>query len=890
MRVGRLVTVTESRPDDGDMEREVRRSAARYQTLAEASSLAVWRTDEHGELITDMPGWRDLTGQKPDELAGFGWLDAVPGSERARVAAAWTEAVRTGEVYDVEYPLVTESGAQRRIHARGLPVREGGRIVEWIGTATDITERHEALVELQAEKLAVETLRDIGVTLSAELELDRLVAALTDATTTLTGAQFGAFFYTVRTRDGGEFLLHSLSGISQEEFGSFPAPRNTEIFAPTFEGKPPVRIDDVTADARFGRNPPYHGLPEGHLPVRSYLAVPVVSRSGQVHGGLFFGHAEAGRFTERHERLVVGIASQAAIALDNAALYEAERTARAEAELARHHLEMLAAASHRMSTSLEVAGTATELARACLPELGDSAAVFLVGPGRGIESVAVEHVDPAKGELLRELLERYPVRYEAPYGSGAAIRTGEPSFEPEVDDELRQRFAVDDEHFALSSRIAPTSVISVPLAARGRVIGALAVRREGGATYTTADLAVVEELAQRGAVAIDNAQLYARERSAALMLQRSLLPRLLPSLEAATCATRYIPGAAGAEVGGDWYDVLALDGGAVAVAIGDVQGRGLVAASVMGQLRAAVRAYALEDHEPREVIVRADRVVSSLDDGPLATCSYGRYDPVAGTLVIANAGHLPPLLVDGAGARFLEVEPGLPLGVGGAEFAQTEVAVADGSLLVLYTDGLVEDAATPLDVGMARLADVAAATAGLGVDEAADRILDEMVPGGSHDDDVAVLVLGIGAVATDHTVDLSDDPYAVRTARRVAGDVAVAVGDEALGLTVCLLVSEVVTNAIRHVGAAGRLRVRASGRRIRIEVFDRGEDVLEPRAAAGAEGPTERRRGLQLVDTMADAWGVEPTTGGKCVWFEITAAPASVTPPPSPEVPDGHSA
>jgi PAS domain S-box-containing protein len=846
--------VTEAGPDDRSLERAIERGASRYRTLAEASALAVWRADATGKLVSDMPGWREVTGQREDELVGDGWLDAIPESDRRRVAEAWATAVRTGSTYDLEYPVRAEDGTERRIHARGLPRYEDGRIVEWIGTANDITDRHGAMLELQAEKLAVETLRDIGVTLSGELELSKVVHALTEATTNLTGAHAAAFLPAGDGGDGGG------------DDAPFPLAADAAVLAPALAGEP----------VRAANLPDHPDHPE----LRSLLAVPVVSRSGRVHGALALGHEEPGRFTERHERLVVGIASQAAIALDNAALYEAERRARADAETARHRLELLAAASLRMALSLDVAETATALAEACLPELADSSAVFLVGPDQKVEAVAVEHVDPGKAKLLREILERYPVRYDAPYGSGAAIRTGEPSFQPVVDEDLRRRFAVDDEHFEMGAAIAPSSVISVPLLARDRIIGALAVRREEGERYSEDDLAVVEELARRGAVALDNARLYAQERSAGLMLQRSLLPRLLPTLRSATCAVRYLPGAAGAEVGGDWYDVVALADDAVAVAIGDVQGRGLVAASVMGQLRSAVRAYGLEDHEPKDVVARADRVVASLEEGPFATCTYARYEPAQDRLVLANAGHLPPLLLDDGGATFLELDPGLPLGVGGATFEQSVVDVRQGSVLVLYTDGLVEDPDTPLDVGMARLRDVAveALADGLGVEDVADRILDALVPEG-HGDDVALLVLSIGGTASDRVVELADDPAALGTARRAVEEVAATIA-EALEEPAGRLVTTVVGEAIRHAGSAGRLRVRASGRRLRVEVFDLGDR------------PDARRRSLQSLDALAADWGVEPTGAGTCVWFELTAGTTgnrTISSPP-PEVPHGPAA
>lgn len=704
--------MTESRPADGSTAREAGLSAARYRTLVDASDLAVWRADADGALVTDMPDWRDITGQGADQLPGAGWLDAIPEPERTRVREAWEHAVRTGELYDIEYPILTADGGRRLVHARGRPVRDGGRIVEWIGTANDVTERHDALAALDA---------------------------------------------------------------------------------------------------------------------------------------------------------------------------------------AARQLELLAAASHRMAASLDVEETAEALARACLPDVADSAVVLLLDAARDIQVAAVEHVDPERRDALVDLLECYPVRYDAPYGSGAAIRTGQVSFVPFVDDEQRRAFAVNDEHLRMLGRVAPNSVISVPLAARGRVIGALAVRREEGDPYDEADVALVEELAVRGALALDNALLYARERNAALMLQRSLLPRLLPDFQGATCAVRYRPGGAGAEVGGDWYDVLALDGGAIALAVGDVQGRGLVAASVMGQLRAAVRAYTLEDHSPKEVMLRADAVLRSLDGGPLATCSFVRLDPAAGELIVAIAGHPPPLLADPTGTRFIDADPGLPLGIGGAVFAQSTVAVADGSVLVLYTDGLVEDATTALDVGMDRLAEVVAdaVSHGLDVEATADRILERLVPAGDQDDDIALLVLAVGDVGTDRTVELSDDPAAVRTARHLAAEVAASTGaDEAQTVALVLLVSEVVTNAVRHTGSAGRLRMRRAGDRVRVEVFDGGVDVLRPRASGTSdESLRDRRRGLQLLDSLADVWGVEPTSGGKCVWFEITTGAAGLSASPSTtEVPDGPAA
>jgi PAS domain S-box-containing protein len=182
-------------------------------------------------------------------------------------------------------------------------------------------ERQQIAEQLRDETQVIETLNRIGALLAGELDVQRLVQVVTDETTALTGAQFGALFYNVQNEQGESYTLYTLSGAPREAFDGFPMPRNTRIFGPTFRGEAIIRLADVTQDPRYGQNPPYHGMPAGHLPVRSYLAVPVKSRSGAVLGGLFFGHAEPGRFSERDERLVAGIAAQAAIAIDNAHLF-----------------------------------------------------------------------------------------------------------------------------------------------------------------------------------------------------------------------------------------------------------------------------------------------------------------------------------------------------------------------------------------------------------------------------------------------------------------------------------------------------------------------------------------------------------------------------------------
>jgi signal transduction histidine kinase/DNA-binding NarL/FixJ family response regulator len=240
------------------------------------------------------------------------------------------------------------------------------QVEEAAALTAELEQTNEHLQEVNAEAEAaraeVETLNRIGGALAAELDIERIVQTVTDAATEISGAQFGAFFYNVVDDSGAKLALFALTGAPREAFEDFGHPRPTPIFAPTFYGTEIVRSDDITKDPRYGKNPPNHGMPPGHLPVRSYLAVPVTSRNGEVIGGLFFGHGEPGVFSDRSERVVTGIAGWAAVAMDNARLYEAERRARGDAEIAnKAKSEFLANMSHELRTPLNAIGGYADL-------------------------------------------------------------------------------------------------------------------------------------------------------------------------------------------------------------------------------------------------------------------------------------------------------------------------------------------------------------------------------------------------------------------------------------------------------------------------------------------------------------------------------------------------
>jgi len=315
-------------------------SEKQFRTLADSIPHLAWMAKADGYVFWYNRRWYEYTGMTPDQMDGWDWQSLHDPSQLAAVAQRWNESIQTGSSFEMEFPLKGTDGKFRTFLTRINPVRDSqGTIVRWFGTNTEIEEQKRSRETLQ-------TLNQVGQLISAELDLNKLVQSVTDAATKLTRAEFGAFFYNVVGEKGEAYTLYTLSGAPIEAFSKFPMPRKTEIFKPTFEGAGILRSDDITKDQRFGKNAPYFGMPVGHLPVVSYLAVPVISRSGEVLGGLFFGHSKTGVFTKTEEELAMGLAAQAAIAIDNAKLFQKTQ------EAIRVRDEFLSIASHELKTPL----------------------------------------------------------------------------------------------------------------------------------------------------------------------------------------------------------------------------------------------------------------------------------------------------------------------------------------------------------------------------------------------------------------------------------------------------------------------------------------------------------------------------------------------------------
>ncbi|MFJ4621849.1 SpoIIE family protein phosphatase [Streptomyces sp. NPDC088812] len=417
---------------------------------------------------------------------------------------------------------------------------------------------------------------------------------------------------------------------------------------------------------------------------------------------------------------------------------------------ARQRLSVIAEAGVRIGTTLDLRQTAQELADVAVPHVADLAAVDVlesvvahgtITPVTGRSPVEFRALAVASGYPTDALHAADPVGELATYGPSRIItrcvRKARPVLVERVDGRTMRRIARDARAARTLEEAGVHSYLAVPLMARGKVLGTLSLYRTvNDRPFDEQDRVLARELAARAAISIDNARLYGRERTTALTLQRSLLPSAPARREGLDITARYRP--ALSEVGGDWYDVLPLGPRRTGFVVGDVMGKGVQAAAIMGQLSTATRALARLDLPPAELLRHLDDIAGSLGDA-IATCVYAVCDLERGTCALSSAGHLPPVLARGDGtADLVEVPGGVPLGVGGVDFGTVEVELAPGTLLALYTDGLVENRAEPIDTGLTTLTRLLQSPDD-SLERTGDALLGALRP--EPDDDVALLLV-----------------------------------------------------------------------------------------------------------------------------------------------------
>ncbi|MFG2477808.1 SpoIIE family protein phosphatase [Streptomyces fagopyri] len=565
--------------------------------------------------------------------------------------------------------------------------------------------------------------------------------------------------------------------------------------------------------------------------------------------------------------------------------------------LAQRRLALLVRAGSQIGRTLDVTRTVTECTEVSVPGFADAVVVDLV------EGVT-EGEEPASPRARPEPLVRMIRR------SADGVSEESPSATPSA--ERRITYAADSPQARSLSSGRPVleetgsadagplrdaeawahSLLAVPLRARGTTLGLVTFLRGGaGARFDSDDLSLAEELATRTAVCIDNARRYTRERAAALALQRDLLPRYILPQTAVEVAHRYVP-AHLAGVGGDWFDVVPLSGARVGLVVGDVVGHGLRAAATMGRLRTSVRALARLDYTPDELLSRLDDLAeqtseeqtaarrlsggpadSGPDDDPAlgVTCLYAVYDPVTGRCALARAGHLPPAVVTPEGVlTFPELPSGPPLGLGGLPFESAELELRPGSLMALFTDGLVRGQDRDVELGLERLGRVLTEHE-KPLEELCDKIIAELLPEGSAADDAALLLVRTRVLDSREVAvwELSLDPAAVGRARNLASRQLNTWGLAELSFTTELVVSELVTNAIHYASGPIQLRL-IRDRSLLCEVSDAGHTTPHLRRAASDD---EGGRGLFIVAHMVQRWGTRYSTAGKTIWTEQSLPP-----------------
>ena len=559
------------------------------------------------------------------------------------------------------------------------------------------------------------------------------------------------------------------------------------------------------------------------------------------------------------------------------------------------HDRFLAEAGALLGTSLDLDETLAAVTELAVPGVADWCAIDLLEEDGAIRRVAAAHADPARTRLALQLAERWPSRLEDAGGFGRVIRTGEPEFLEEIPPEAVA--ALEPEYRAAVEPLGLRSIAIVPLRSPdGGIVGALAlVTAESGRTLDEHDVVLGLELGRRCGVAIDNARLY-RERSyIAQTLQRSLLPPELPEIPGVAVAACFRPAGHGIEMGGDFYDVFALADGSWGLTIGDVCGKGPSAAALTALARYTLRAVTMHDQSPQRVLeLLNEAILRHGTDDRFCSAAFARLVPTEDGVraEIASGGHPQPLLVRAHGTVEEVPSTGLLLGLWpDPKVESVPVELGPGDTLVLYTDGVTDARAPERILAPDDMADLLRECAGAPAPEVARRIERVVTEGAEHEprDDIALLVVGVESrVRTEREddsttrVELGNRADAALLARRAIGELAGALPAQTVE-EAKLLATEMITNSVKHGGAEGEieLELRIEPDALRIAVTDPGSG-FEP-MALDPDPESEAGRGLFIIDTLADRWGVD-TVGGTRVWAEIdavTAAEGAATPPPA---------
>ncbi|WP_406192938.1 MULTISPECIES: SpoIIE family protein phosphatase [unclassified Streptomyces] len=786
-------------------------------SIHQSASAAV---DRRGRIVAWSEQATKLLGYRADEVLGRPVREVLVDSGDEPLAAEVTHAcLREGGWYGL-LPVRHRAGRRVYVGFRARCVQRLDSSVEWFLVGS----RAEDVIQWEIDRGVLDGLfsrSPVGVVvLGPDLRVLRMNRAV---------ARFGGLPpEAYRGRRAGEFLLGADAELAEEKLRSVLETGRPVIFA-----EQPARLLNDT---------------------RRELFISISAFRMQDPSGKVLGVTEIVEdVTDRHR--------------------------------ARRRLALLNEAGARIGSTLDVATTARELAESAVPELADALSVDLLEPvtrgeepapdARGpLRRMAAHSIQPEVRQVM------YPVgklfSFPEDTAPSRCLAERRPVLEPLVEGN-RGWFTAEPERTAKALAMGVHSLMVVPLTARGVILGLVCLwRSQRPEPFEEDDLTLAEEFAARAAVCIDNARRYTQQHQAAEALQRSLLPSEVPEHPAVETAHRYLPAQASAGVGGDWFDVIPLSGLRVALVVGDVVGHGMHASATMGRLRASVRTLAHLDLAPDEVLARLDDLVDQLAteqqqiDANMpqilgATCLYAIYDPVSRHCAMARAGHPPPTVLGPDGeVRPIDLPAGPPLGLGGLPFETAEVELDEGSLIALYSDGLLLADSRDIDQGLDLLRTVLSGPA-QSLEHTCKAVEDAMLPDRSADDVTLLLgrtrVLALEQVAT---WELSAEATAAARARALVTDRLTEWGLEEYAFTTELIVSELVTNAYRYAGGPVVLRLIRDGQLI-CEVSDSSSTSPHLRQASSTD---EGGRGLFLVAQLAERWGTRYGRNSKTIWAE----------------------
>ncbi|MFN2545446.1 MAG: SpoIIE family protein phosphatase [Actinomycetota bacterium] len=689
-----------------------------------------------------------MTAAGPDQHLGRTIREMLPDLADV-VEPLHRRVIENGEpVLDVELTgAASPEGDRGHWLASYYPVRgPGGEVIGVGAVIVDITERKVAEVELlgtrrelanQLEDLT--RLLQLSGNLSGSLELQPVLDEVLRAVIGLQEADAGVLrLYDPERGDLEAVASEGVSPSYLERLRRVAADHG--VWGRAFAERRPAFSEDVEQDEGFEEVREVM-LAEGF---RAVYTSPLITRRGDLIGTIATHFHRRRKPTERQARLIELYAYEAADVIDNARLFR-------DAREAQERLEFLAEASRILSASLDYARTLQEVARLVVPRLADWCTIEIKEEDGAIRQVAMAHVDPEKIKWARELQEKYPPDPNAPTGAPNVIRTGKSELYPEIPAELMETAIGDDRELQrIVDEIGFASMMVVPLIARGRTLGALSfVTAESGRHYGPRDLAVAEDLARRGAQAVDNARLFTRQRHIARTLQESLLPPSLPVIPGVEIAARYEAAGEGTEVGGDFYDVFETVRGEWGVVMGDVCGKGPEAAAVTGLARYTIRAAAMRDTSPASILTTLNEAIrQQRSDLRFATVAYLRLRKDNGNVEVEGScgGHPLPLVLRREGGVETVGRPGTLLGIfEDADLENDRAQLEPGDAVVLYTDGVSQERDEIGALTEEDLAELVAGSMGMGADAIADRILEAVKDESSGEarDDIAILVVRV---------------------------------------------------------------------------------------------------------------------------------------------------